>query len=308
MTDVTRPRHASRRSRVVTIALPLGLVVTALGALWALADVFTGADADLPPVPATAGALPGVELDGVVAADPCTDPVVTDALAAGDDETVVNAFGGGKAFREAVVVGNAPCISLSDPARLWVVVNKVDPMNPVDFEPGPLSRPALATTTPSKQLRSDAASALGTMATALKDSGAGVLGMNNGYRSYWLQKRVHSSHVSSRGQEGADRVSARPGFSEHQTGMSMDVVACSDGCSEIGGFAGTSECDWVAAHAWEYGFIVRYEEGATGTTGYVAEPWHLRYIGPTLAAAYNEGGYRTLEEFFEMPAAPDYEH
>src|SRR5690606_7568261 len=124
------------------------------------------------------------------------------------------------------------------------------------------------------------------------------LGMNNGYRSHGLQTRVHASHVSSRGQAGADEVSARPGFSEHQTGLAMDVVSCSRGCGEIGAFGGTSESDWVAAHAWEYGFIIRYEEGETATTGYVPEPWHLRYIGPALASAYHEGGYHTLEEFF----------
>ncbi|HCS61381.1 MAG TPA: peptidase M15 [Microbacterium sp.] len=308
MTEVTPPRHASRRSRVLTIALPVGIAVTAVGALWALADVPAAAEPVGPPMPAVAAALPGVDLASVDAADPCADPLVTDALAAGNDEGVVVAFGGGAAFREAVTVGNAPCISLADPARAWVVVNKVDPMNPVDYEPGPLSVPALQKTSPSKSVRTDATAALEAMAAELHDAGAGVLGMNNGYRSYWLQTRVHASHVSSRGQAGADKVSARPGFSEHQTGLSMDVVSCGQGCSEIGEFGGTPESNWVAEHAWKHGFIVRYEEGEIGTTGYVPEPWHLRYIGPSLAEAYHEGGYRTLEEFFALPAAPDYSH
>lgn len=308
MTDALPPRHASRRSRVLTLALPVGIAVTALGALWALTDVPAVADPILPPVPVAAAALPGVDLLGVAAADPCADSTVVDALAAGDDEAAVAAFGGGEMFREAVVVGNAPCISLNDPDRLWVLVNKIDPMDPVDYEPGPLSSPALQTTTLSKSLRTDVATALDEMATELRQAGAGVLGMNNGYRSHWLQTRVHASHVSSRGQVGADKVSARPGFSEHQTGLSMDVVSCSRGCGEIGAFGGTSESDWIAAHAWKHGFIVRYEEGESGTTGYVPEPWHLRYIGPALAAAYHEGGYHTLEEFFGTPAAPDYVH
>lgn len=308
MTDVTPPRHASRRSRVLTMALPVGFAVTAAGALWALAGVPAVAEPVLPPLPVVAVALPGVDLAGVDAANPCADEAVVDALAAGDDEAVIGAFGGGEAFREAVAVGNAPCISVFDPARVWVVVNKIDPLAPVDYEPSPLSSPALQKTTLSESLRTDAATALDAMATELHDAGAGVLGMNNGYRSYWLQTRVHASHVDSRGQEGADKVSARPGFSEHQTGLSMDVVSCGNGCGEIGAFGGTSESDWVAEHAWEHGFIVRYEEGEIGTTGYVPEPWHLRYIGPTLAATYHEGGYRTLEEFFAMPAAPDYAH
>lgn len=308
MTDALAPRHASRRPRALTLALPIGIAVTAIGALGALADVPPAAEPILPPMPLVAAALPGVDLSGVDAANPCASEVVADALADGDDDAVIDAFGGGEAFREAVAVGNAPCVSVSDPARVWAVVNKVVPLNPIDYEPGPLSSPALQTTTLSKSLRTDAATALDAMATALNDSGAGVLGMNNGYRSYWLQTRVHASHVSSRGQEGADKVSARPGFSEHQTGLSMDVVSCGNGCGEIGAFGGSSESDWIAEHAWEYGFIVRYEEGEIGTTGYVPEPWHLRYIGPALATAYHEGGFRTLEEFFGLQAAPDYAH
>src|SRR5690606_5906481 len=98
------------------------------------------------------------------------------------------------------------------------------------------------------------------------------------------------------------------GFSEHQTGLSLDVVACSNGCGEIEAFGGTAESAWIAEHAWEHGFIVRYEDGVSDTTGYVPEPWHLRYIGPALAAAYHESGCHSLEEFFGLPAAPDYAH
>ena len=74
----------------------------------------------------------------------------------------------------------------------------------------------------------------------------------------------------------------------------------------MGAFGGTPQQAWVAAHSWEYGWIVRYVEGRTEVTGYSPEPWHLRYIGRELAAAYHEGGWQTLEEFFGLPAAPDY--
>lgn len=308
MSDALRPRHASPRSRVLTVALPTGLAVTALGVLWALAEVPPAEVDALPPAPAAAAALPPVDLDSVTAADPCADPAVQDALAAGDDSTAIAAFGGGEAFRDAVVTGNAPCVSLQDPAHVWVVVNKSLPLEPAQYAPAALDETALAATSPSDQLHRDAASALEAMGQALSADGAGALGLNNGYRSYGLQDATYSGHVSSRGQEGADQVSARPGHSEHQTGLAVDVVACSDGCGAIGDFGGTPESTWVAEHAWEYGFIVRYEDGATGTTGYVPEPWHLRYIGPELAAAYQAGGYRSLEEFFGLPAAPDYPH
>lgn len=308
MSIATQPRHASHRPLALKIALPIGLIVTALGALWAVAEVPGIAAAALPPAPSVAAQLPGIDTGSVVAADPCSDQHVVDALASGDDETVVAAFGGGLTFRDAVVAGNAPCISLTDPARRWVIVNKTLSLNPVDYAPTVVSGAGVEVTTRSNQLREDAASALNEMAGALNESGAGVLGMNNGYRSYQLQVATHTGHVSSLGQEGADLISARPGFSEHQTGLSMDVVSCGNGCGEIGAFGGTSESTWVAEHAWEYGFIVRYEDGVTGTTGYVPEPWHLRYIGPALAAAYHESGCHSLEEFFGMPAAPDYVH
>lgn len=308
MSDALQPRHASRRSRVLSMALPIGLVVTALGALWSIAETPGLTVAERPPMPIVAAQLPAIDVAGVIAADPCSDSGVVEALAAGDNEAAIAAFGGGLAFRDAVVVGNAPCIGLTDPARPWAIVNKTLSLNPVDYAPAPLVSAPVENTTPSNQLRGDAASALGEMAAALNNAGAGVLGMNNGYRSYRLQAATHAGHVQSRGQDGADLISARPGFSEHQTGLAVDVVSCGSGCGEISAFGNTSESVWVAEHAWEYGFIVRYEADVTSTTGYVPEPWHLRYIGPALAAAYHESGCRSLEEFFGLPAAPDYAH
>lgn len=308
MSDAVHPRHASRQPRVLAIALPIGLVVTALGALWALADLPPVAEAPLPPAPVVAAALPGVELAAVEAVDPCSDPAVAGALETGDDEAAIAAFGGGTAFRDAVVGGTAPCISLVDPAKRWVVVNKMFPIGPVEYEPAGMVEASIQTTTASHLIRQDAAAALGDMAAALSASESGELGMNNAYRSYRLQSANYSGQVAVAGQEAADLGSARPGFSEHQTGLAVDVVACGGGCGGIDAFGGTPEGDWVAAHAWEYGFIVRYESGATGTTGYDPEPWHLRYVGPALAAAYHDGGYHTLEEFFGLPAAPDYAH
>ncbi|WP_194421412.1 M15 family metallopeptidase [Microbacterium abyssi] len=307
MSDARHPRHASRPPRVLTAALPIGLAVTALGALWALTDA-PPADDVAPPVPMVAAQLPGVDRTTVDAVDPCAEPAVMDALASGDDEAVISAFGGGTAFRDAVAARNAPCISLTDPARRWVVVNKASAVAPAEFEPEGLIEAPIRTTTPSRLIREDAATALGAMAAELETSGAGAIGMNNAYRSYQLQVSNYAGQVSSQGQEAADLASARPGFSEHQTGLAVDVVACGDGCGEIGAFGGTTESEWIAAHAWKHGFIVRYETGATGTTGYEPEPWHLRYVGPALASAYHEGGFHSLEEFFGLPAAPDYAH
>ena len=306
MSEATHPRHASRRSRALVFALPVGVAVTALGALWSLAEVPADAGADERPVPAAAAQLPAIDVEATIAADPCADAAVQIALAAGDDAATIAAFGGGEPFRAAVAAGNAPCISLSDPERIWVVVNKARPLEPASFQPSELVDVEMQATSRSDTLREEAASAIDALAAGVSDAGAGTLGMNNGYRSFGLQQTTYSGHVDARGQSAADEVSARPGHSEHQTGLALDVVSCSGGCGGIHDFGGTTESDWVIAHAWEHGYIVRYESGRTGITGYAPEPWHLRYIGPELAAAYHAGGYTTLEEFFGLEAAPGY--
>jgi D-alanyl-D-alanine carboxypeptidase len=137
-------------------------------------------------------------------------------------------------------------------------------------------------------------------------AGAGELALGSAFRSYETQQSTYSSQVGARGVEGADLVSARPGYSEHQSGLAGDVLPCNGGCGTIDDLDASPQGAWVKAHAWEYGFIVRYTEGKTDVTGYIAEPWHLRYVGPELAAEYTAGGWQSLEEFFGLPAAPQY--
>lgn len=286
--------------------MPIGVAVTALGALWSIAASPVSEPAALPPVPIEVEEVPAVDVAATPAADPCADAVVQQALTAGDDAKVVAAFGGGEKFRGAVVAGNAPCISLSDPSRLWVVVNKTRALEPVDFAPQELVDIPLQVTTSSKTVRADVAAAVGALGQASFDGGAGRLGANNGYRSHGLQVTTYEEHVREQGQAAADAASARPGFSEHQTGLALDVVACAARCGGIDTFGTTTQSDWVAEHAWEHGFIVRYEQVGAATTGYEPEPWHLRYVGAELAAAYHRGGFHTLEEFFALPAAPAY--
>lgn len=237
----------------------------------------------------------------------CDNAAVTDALAAGNDGDAITAAGGAEAFRDAVASGAAPCVSLSDATRVWTVVNKQRAFDPVDYEPAPRQIPDAVRDLAGGSLRSDAAGALTAMVADAAAAGVGEIALESGYRSYGTQQSTYSGHVADMGQAEADKVSARPGFSEHQSGLAADVVACgADGCTSLDGLAGTAQGDWVAAHSWEYGYIVRYEEGHTDTTGYSPEPWHLRYIGTDLAAAYHEGDWHTLEEFFGLPAAPDY--
>lgn len=241
-----------------------------------------------------------------VAAATCGDPAVTAALSGGSDADVLAAFGGAAAFRAAVAGGTAPCVDLSDSRRVWVVVDKKRPLVPVDFEPAEVTAPANMPHTVDGRLQPAASDALTALVAAAAAEGAGSIGLNSAYRSYDVQTRTYNGYVGSMGREQADLQSARPGFSEHQTGLATDITACNSGCAAIESFGGTPQSAWVAANAWRFGFIVRYEDGYTPITGYEWEAWHLRYIGPELAQVYHDGGFHTLEDFFGLPAAPTY--
>ena len=113
----------------------------------------------------------------------------------------------------------------------------------------------------------------------------------SGYRSYATQASLYSRYAAQDGYAAADTYSARPGHSEHQTGLAMDLNSLS------GSFAYTREGRWLAANAHKYGFIIRYQQNKQSITGYIYEPWHVRYLGKGLAAAvYNSG--LCLEEYF----------
>ncbi|ALJ22222.1 hypothetical protein AOA12_20990 [Microbacterium sp. No. 7] len=256
------------------------------------------------PLP-TAGALDAPVIESAAPAVTCDDPAVIAALAEGTDADVIAAFGGGGPFRARVASGEAPCVNLTEPGRTWIVVNKQFGIT----EPGYLPELVYAEgarNTVDGELRADVDAALAEMNAASIAEGAGELGIASAARADWFQQRLHDNDAASNGLESADESTARAGHSEHQTGLAVDLIACDGGCGTIEGFGDSPQGRWVAVNAWRFGFIVRYEDGFTGTTGYMPEPWHLRYIGLELAHAYAEGGYRTLEDFFGLPAAPDY--
>ena len=120
----------------------------------------------------------------------------------------------------------------------------------------------------------------------------------SGYRSYKRQKSLHDTYVRRQGKAEADSVSAIPGTSEHQTGLAMDISSKSAKFQLEPIFGETAEGKWVAKHAHEFGFVIRYLEDKTETTEYSYEPWHLRYVGNPYAT-YIYKHHLTLEEAME---------
>jgi len=117
------------------------------------------------------------------------------------------------------------------------------------------------------------------------------LNIISGFRSYQTQQGTYNGWVNKYGKEYADTISARPGHSEHQSGLAMDLNSLQFA------FAETTEGRWLAENCWKYGFIIRYPEGKEHITGYQYEPWHVRYLGKELAEkVYNSG--LCLEEYF----------
>lgn len=120
------------------------------------------------------------------------------------------------------------------------------------------------------------------------------------YRSFDYQTKLYDRYVTNDGQVAADRYSARPGYSEHQTGLAFDIGEQHfEQHFARESFGETEAGKWVAANAHKYGFIMRYPDGSEKITGYMYEPWHFRYIGKELAMQVYEAN-ETLEEFLDL--------
>ena len=305
------PRGVRRLAAAsIGVALAVAAVAGIGGALAApRADLSPAAATTSPaPPPPSATAIPAPTLSEAPVAEGafCDRPEVQAGIAAGDDPAVIAAAGGGEGLRQAVIRGIAPCIDLRDPSHVWFVVNKTMPMEPIDFAPSDWVAPGGVPLGNLAAVRTDIAPTVTAMSEASIAAGTGQIGMQNGYRGYSVQQRIHNDRVASLGKEAGERLAARPGYSEHQSGIAMDVFGCTPGCSSSEQFGTTTTYQWVVEHSWEFGWIIRYEDGQTPITGYDPEAWHLRYIGPELAAEYHAGGFRTLEEFFGLSAAPGY--
>lgn len=190
--------------------------------------------------------------------------------------------------------------SIDEPGSPWWIVNKDRPL-PEGYVPPDLAVPnvTLRTGGDESKVSRQLIPNLERMVNDAKDMGHDLM-LVSGYRSYELQVSVYNQNVANLGQAEADRVSAKPGTSEHQTGLTFDIGTTDRYCELETCFGNTAAGRWIAENAHEYGFIIRYPEGKQFVTGYTYEPWHLRYVGKELATEMDRANISTLEEFFNL--------
>lgn len=177
-----------------------------------------------------------------------------------------------------------------DPNSIDVMVNKKHCLQPVTFAPSDLVTSNGAT------LSAKAIPAYNQLFAAAAAAGQGFY-VTSSYRSYNDQVATYTYWVGTSGQAGADTYSARPGYSEHQTGLAFDVAA--NGCA-LDCFGSTSQYQWLQQNAADYGFIQRYYVGSEAITGYKAEEWHYRYVGVQVAKDMKAKGIKTLEAYWGL--------
>jgi D-alanyl-D-alanine carboxypeptidase len=188
-------------------------------------------------------------------------------------------------------------LELHDPENLLAVVTKQRPLDPVDYAPDDL----VPWRDPHYELRSEVAEQLARLVDAAADEGHG-LRVVSGYRSYETQAGTYEYWVAHYGREAADATSARPGHSEHQTGLAVDLDNDRGSCYLEPCFGDTVEGRWVARHAHAFGFILSYPAAEQERTGYAYEPWHIRYVGPTVARQMRQRGQPLLQDYLRTRA------
>ncbi|WP_434801671.1 M15 family metallopeptidase [Robertmurraya yapensis (ex Hitch et al 2024)] len=191
---------------------------------------------------------------------------------------------------------------IQNPLNILSLVNKQFAL-PDYYAPEDLVRPNVAFSfgnldIEKSYMRKEAAKHLEIMLDAAKKENIEIFAVS-GYRSYERQKSVFDAKVSEAGVVAASEVVAVPGYSEHQTGLAMDVSSRSVNLELIEEFGETVEGKWLANNAHKFGFIVRYPLGKEDITGYQYEPWHFRYVGVQAATVIFEKDI-TLEEYFDI--------
>ncbi|MGX9808117.1 D-alanyl-D-alanine carboxypeptidase family protein [Exiguobacterium acetylicum] len=184
---------------------------------------------------------------------------------------------------------------------MLVVVNKKYSL-PIDYKPSDLVVPNVSFSysgvLEQSYMRAPAAKQMEKMFAAAKKEGV-TLNAVSGFRSGARQKVLYNNYVARDGKAAADQYSARPGHSEHQTGLTFDISSPSVGNGLTAALGDTKEGKWIANNAAKFGFIVRYDRGFQSRTGYTYEPWHIRYVGVDVATQIKNNG-QTLEEYMKV--------
>ena len=203
----------------------------------------------------------------------------TEAESSTEQKTVQEGTAGSKSQeasqKKAEVVNKGDHYSIQGKYDEIVVANKHYPMSK-DYNPGenPTAKAELLK-----------------LIAAMQQAGFPISDHYSGFRSYETQTQLYQNYVNKDGKAEADRYSARPGYSEHQTGLAFDLIGTN-------GNLVTEEkaAQWLLDHAADYGFVVRYLKGKEKETGYMAEEWHLRYVGKEAKEIAASG--LSLEEYY----------
>ena len=214
------------------------------------------------------------------------------------------------------VIDIEPYILSIDPENneeYLLLANKQNPLG-ADYTPANLTRLECKISkedTNGHYLREDAAMALYAMMLEMSVSGIDDVCVTSSYRSYANQSWLFSYYLEKHMNEGMTKeeaeaavlvYSARPGTSEHQTGLCVDFTTDSIGGTVDDKFEGTAAFEWLSENAYKFGFILRYPKDKTDVTGYKYESWHFRFVGRTAAVEMRELGV-CFEEYLEIKAA-----
>lgn len=173
-----------------------------------------------------------------------------------------------------------------------ILVNKFNYLNE-DYEIEDLTDMSLMYAFSGKKIKSEVYDAFKSMANAAKADGLTIVA-NSAYRTYSYQKNTYNNIKNTKGKNYADNYAARPGFSEHQTGLAIDISTLD---STMENFEQSNEFKWLEEHASEYGFILRYPKEKEYLTGYNYESWHYRYVGEKVAKQIKNEGI-TFDEYY----------
>ncbi|MFY9680115.1 M15 family metallopeptidase [Glutamicibacter protophormiae] len=186
-------------------------------------------------------------------------------------------------------------VELTSASSLLALINPSTKLSPEDYTPKDL----VTVSGTSFQLRKQAADAVQDLVADARAAGHSIKVLS-AFRSYQRQATLFNQYQAQYGTDYAERISARPGTSEHQLGLAADLGYTNSRAELKEAFGQTPAGQWIAEHAVDYGLIVRYPVGKEEITGYKYEPWHVRYIGKEQAKAMQDSGAETYEEYFGM--------